>query len=61
MGFAFTVIVFFLAGLLFLAGWVSINTICQCAPLTENVANGTLGLFCIAGAVVGTVLSVLFA
>jgi hypothetical protein len=57
MGFFLFVALGFISGLLFLAGWNSIDAICACAPLTSSVANGTMGLFTIGGVVVGAVLS----
>lgn len=48
----------FCAGLLFLGGWVSIDLICACVPLTENVADGTMGLFTISGIVLGGILGI---
>jgi hypothetical protein len=58
MGFVLTIIFSFFVGLLFLAGWVSIDAIWDCAPLSGRVANGTLGLFCVGGACLGIALQI---
>ncbi len=58
MGFVLVTMMSFLAGLLFLAGWGSLDAVCACVPITERVANGTLGLFCVGGAVLGAVLQI---
>lgn len=60
MGFVFTIIASFMLGLLFLAGWASFDAVCDCAHLSERVANGTLGLFCVGGAVLSGVFTVLW-
>ena len=60
MGFVFITILGFLTGLLVLAFWNSINLICACAPLTENVANGVVLLSCCIGVVLGAVATVLW-
>jgi hypothetical protein len=60
MGFVFILFISFVAGLMFLAGWQSIDSICECIPLRQNVANGTLGLFCVAGVVLGGLATALW-
>ena len=59
MGFVFTIIVFVIIGAVTLLGWHSIDLLCQCAPLTEAKAQGTLGIFAVLGFVLGGVLQVL--
>jgi hypothetical protein len=60
MGFALIVFTSVLAGALFLGGWASIDAVCDCLPLTERVAQGTLGLFAVGGVILGATAQVLW-
>jgi hypothetical protein len=60
MGVVLMVMISLLAGLLFLAGWASFDSICLCTPLTSHVAKGILGLSATAGALVGVFLSIIW-
>lgn len=54
--FIFTVIGLFV-GLIVCGIWISIDQICDCAPLAGRVANGVMGLSVITGFVAGVVAS----
>lgn len=59
MGLVFAIIFSIAAAFLFLLGWSSLDSICACAPLTQSVAKGVLGLFFVGGATAGVALHIL--
>lgn len=61
MGFVFTVFASIAVAALLIVGWHSLDLICACAPLSHNAARGVIGLFFVAGSVLGAVLSFMWA